>query len=249
MSTVSDQNVDKDMFEESVNSATAEDPLSAFQDPGSVAEIVRVEDVAERLLDILSRQIPLFTEESRLMLQKNSKPTRLIRYWIPASILLLSGSTILRIVVNRKAEIVEWVRELGATVIDFWRNWVIEPTKKIIGTIRHSEDSEVSIMSKGSLAGDRASLERMVVDFAVDNPDGPALTDADIAGIKARVHEGDLTAVLKAYEKDLKSPLYGSVRGNLIRALLIQVQKTKVDVEVAMGGIDSLLKSQELVFG
>ena len=30
---------------------------------------------------------------------------------------------------------------------------------------------------------------------------------------------------------------------------MIQVQKTKVDVEVAMGGIDSLLKSQELVFG
>ncbi|KAI6861670.1 hypothetical protein KC318_g20597 [Hortaea werneckii] len=41
----------------------------------------------------------------------------------------------------------------------------------------------------------------------------------------------------------------GSLRGNLIRALLIQIQKTKVDVEVAMGGIDSLLKSQELVFG
>ena len=41
----------------------------------------------------------------------------------------------------------------------------------------------------------------------------------------------------------------GTVRGNLIRALLIQIQKTKVDIEVAMGGIDALLKSQELVFG
>ena len=39
------------------------------------------------------------------------------------------------------------------------------------------------------------------------------------------------------------------MRGNLIRALLIQVQKTKVDVEIAMGGIDSLLKSQELLIG
>jgi nuclear-control-of-ATPase protein 2 len=41
----------------------------------------------------------------------------------------------------------------------------------------------------------------------------------------------------------------GAVRGDLVRALLIQVQKTKVDLEVAMSGIDSLLKSQELVFG
>lgn len=34
-----------------------------------------------------------------------------------------------------------------------------------------------------------------------------------------------------------------------MRTLLIQVQKTKVDVEVALSGIDALLKSQELVFG
>lgn len=41
----------------------------------------------------------------------------------------------------------------------------------------------------------------------------------------------------------------GTFRGDLIRALLIQVQKTKVDVELAVSGIDALLKSQELVFG
>jgi len=100
----------------------------------------------------------------------------------------------------------------------------VEPTKKVIGTIRHDEESEVSILSKRSLEGDRASLERMVV-------------------------EGDLTLVLRAYEKDMQKPLLGTIRGNLIRALLIQVQKTKVDVEVAMSGIDSILKSQELLFG
>jgi nuclear-control-of-ATPase protein 2 len=54
---------------------------------------------------------------------------------------------------------------------------------------------------------------------------------------------------LRAYEKDLRTPFIGTIRGELIRALLIQIQKTKVDVEVAMGGIDALLKSQELVFG
>lgn len=126
---------------------------------------------------------------------------------------------------------------------------MLEPTRRLIGTIRHDEKSQVSIMSEKSLEGDQASLERMVIDFAVDNPDGPLLDDTQIADVKANVQEGDLTPVLKAYEKDLQSPIYGSLRGNLVRALLIQIQKTKVDVEVAMGGIDSLLKSQELVFG
>jgi nuclear-control-of-ATPase protein 2 len=87
----------------------------------------------------------------------------------------------------------------------------------------------------------------MVVEFAVDNTGN--LNDTQIQELKAKVREGDLTPVLMAYEKDMKKPFFGAVKGNLIRALLIQIQKTKVDVEVAMGGIDSLLKSQELVFG
>lgn len=104
-------------------------------------------------------------------------------------------------------------------------------------------------MSKKSLEGDRASLERMVVEFAIDNPGTHELNTAEIAQVRAGIQEGDLTPVLRVYERELQSPLYGAIRGDLIRALLIQVQKTKVDVEVAMGGIDSLLKSQELVFG
>jgi len=132
-------------------------------------------------------------------------------------------------------------------------NWVIDPTKKVIGTIRHDKDSEVAIMSKESLKGDRESLERMVVDFAIDNPNvsvgSRSLDESQISEIRAKVKEGDLTPILRAYEKDLRKPFVGTIRGDLIRTLLIQVQKTKVDVEVAISGIDALLKSQELVFG
>jgi nuclear-control-of-ATPase protein 2 len=161
----------------------------------------------------------------------------------------VSSTTILRIVVNRKEEILTWIREFGQTVIDFWSNWVVEPTKQLIGTIRHDEGSEVSILSKRSLEGDRASLERMVVDFALANPEGGALNESQIADIRTKVREGDLTPVLKAYEKDMQRPIMGALTGNLISTLLIQVQKTKVDIEVAMSGIDSILKSQELLFG
>jgi len=150
---------------------------------------------------------------------------------------------------NRKADILDWIRDLGTTTIDFWANWVVEPIKKVIKTIRHDEASEISIMSKRSLEVDRASLERMVLDFASDTLAGSSLSTSQINAIKTNIQEGDLTPVLTVYEKELQNPLYGSLRGNLIRALLIQIQKTKVDIEVAMGGIDSLLKSQELVFG
>jgi len=165
-------------------------------------------------------------------------------------VLLLSGSTLLRIFVNRRAEILQWFRELGQTSIDFWTNWVLEPTKKLIGTIRHDETSEIAIQSRDSLRADRESLERMVVDFAVQHPEnGRNFTDEQVDSIREKVKAGDLTPVLKAYEREMQSPIKNAIMGDLIRTLLIQIQKTKVDVEVAIGGIDSLLKSQELLFG
>ncbi len=99
------------------------------------------------------------------------------------------------------------------TARDFWFNWVVEPVRKIVSTIRHDSTSEIAIMSRDSLKADRESLERMVVDFAIDNPNlavgGTSLSDLEIAEIRAKVKEGDVTPVLKAYERDLRKPLEG----------------------------------------
>lgn len=240
-------------FDDAVATITEEDhyfaPHESLGELSAQSTFLKPADVAQRLQDVLVQALPGYTSSFNTIVKQNGKPSALIRYWLPASLLLVSSSTILRIALNRQEEIKTWIRELGQTVIDFWQNWVVEPGKKVIGTIRHDESSEVSILSKRSLEGDRSSLERMVVDFAVANPDGPALNESQIADIRAKVREGDLTPVLKAYEKDMQRPVMGAIRGNLISALLIQVQKTKVDVEVAMSGIDSILKSQELLFG
>ena len=232
--------------------------MSVDDDSGSTQHATEDQSSAQatrlgaRLQHILRVYVPGHLAATKQLVCKYGKPSRLVRYWLPGLALVLSSGTLLRVFVSRKAEIVRWIRDLGDTTIDFWNNWVVQPTKKVIGTIRHDKDSEIAIMSKESLQGDRASLERMVVDFAIDNPDasgGARLTHAEIANIRAKVREGDLTPVLRAYEKDLRRPFIGTIRGDLIRALLIQIQKTKVDVEVAVGGIDNLLKSQELVFG
>ena len=208
--------------------------------------------IAARLRQLLRVHIPTQAVESRQIIARYGRPSRIVRYWLLMVAFLFSSSTLLRVFVHRRAEIMTWIRELGETSIDFWYNWVVEPVKKVIGTIRHDEGSEIAIMSRESLRGDRESLERMVVEFARDNPDsstGASPNDTDLSIIRAKVREGDLTPVLMAYEKDLRRPFIGTVRGDLVRALLIQIQKTKVDVEVALGGIDALLKSQELVFG
>lgn len=208
-----------------------------------------------QLQKILRVDLPAQAVASKKVIASHGRPSALVRYWVPATILLLSSSKILKVLAHRQADLSVWAEDTAITIIDFWNNWVIDPVKKILGTIRHDEDSEVALMSRRSLTADMESLERMVVDFAMDNPDvsvespGATLTPQDLEVIREHVKEGDLTPVLKAYERDLRRPFKGAINGELVRALLIQIQKTKVDVEVAISGIDRLLKSQELVFG
>jgi nuclear-control-of-ATPase protein 2 len=240
-----------DKFDDSVASITQDDHYYELHEPSGerTATTLKPGDVAERLQYLLNHAVPTYTTNFNAVVKENGQPSKLIRYWLPATVLLVSSTTIFRIVLNRQEEIMTWVQEFGQTVIDFWANWVVEPTKKVIGTIRHDEDSEVSLLSKRSLETDRASLEQMVVDFAVQHPEGAALNESQVAEIRSKVREGDLSAIMRSYEKDIQSPIKGAIVGNLASALLIQVQKTKVDIEVAMSGIDSILKSQELLFG
>lgn len=207
--------------------------------------------VIQLLIDVLEHHLPHQQEQSRLLACNYARPSRLVRYWPAALALLLSSSTVLNILTSRQAELLTWLRELGSTVSDFWTNWIIEPLTRLVGTIRHDEKSEVALMSKNSLDADFSSLERMVVDFVRTRPS----QDLGLSGhpdaldlIRQGVRQGDLTPVLRAYERDLQRPFIGAIRGDLVTALLIQIQKTKVDVEVAISGINSILKSQELVF-
>jgi nuclear control of ATPase protein 2 len=109
----------------------------------------------------------------------------------------------------------------------------------------------------------------MVAEFGRDHYH---FTEEQVAQLSSQVREGDLSSVLKAYEEAIKvsdlqverhmlhtlshttpplfsqSPVKNALRGDLIRTLLIQVQKTKVDVDLAMAALDKLLKSNELNF-
>ena len=159
-------------FDDSVASLTQEDEYYELHEASGerAATTLRPADVTKRLQYLLRQALPTYSANFNAVVKENGRPSRLIRYWLPAAALLVSSTTILRIFVNRREEILTWIQEFGQTIIDFWTNWVVEPTKKVIGTIRHDEDSEVSILSKRSLEADRASLERMVVDFAIKNP-------------------------------------------------------------------------------
>ncbi|PWN89877.1 NCA2-domain-containing protein [Acaromyces ingoldii] len=173
-------------------------------------------------------------------------PSRLARLW---PTLVLTPLTILvggRLIVQSWDTIVAKAYESRETVRAFFVNWVYEPCIKLLDTIRHGDDQEGIIMTRESLNSDLRSLERMVTSFAQEKYH---LQGAELEAVATKVREGDLTNVLKIYEDEMRSPLRSAVGGSLIRSLLIQIQKVKVDIAVAMRGVDQLLKSQQLLFG
>ncbi|KAI9887634.1 MAG: Nuclear control of ATPase protein 2 [Watsoniomyces obsoletus] len=242
LKTVTSLEIGLSEFEDTVFASVEDEPAIV----SSVSEGSRQALLSKRLQHILHVHLREHQTASYRLARKYGRPSVIVRYWLPVTLSLAFSGTILGIISRKRAALGTWMVEAAETSFDFWTNWVVEPVRRIIGTIRHDEDSEVALMSKKSLEGDRASLERMVVDFVIDQS---PLPEAEVMTLRQKVREGDLTPVLRVYERDLRRPFMGTIRGDLIRALLIQIQKTKVDVEVAIGGIDSLLKSQELVFG
>ncbi len=239
------------MMEQLLSNLTEVDPDTLVADDVALQQHIAIDRTcaryADRIVSLADQMIPATTLSFRKSVAHCSRPGRLARHWPVLIVGLLAGPTVLPYISRRRQATREWVLESIETVGAFWQNWILSPISKIIATIRHDEGSEVALMSRKSLMADMESLERMVVDFARDNPGYAKSVDLEV--VRTAVHEGDLTPVLMAYEENIKSPLKNAVTGSLIRSLLIQVQKTKVDVEVAINGIDKLLKSQELVFG
>lgn len=207
------------------------------------------------LLSHLIEEIPQVSKRWRSTLSSTRRPSLLTRYWPTILITLLYGpSTVISVITNRDL-IVQFIKtNLIDTIKGFWNNWILKPVQNIIGTIRHDDNSTISIMSHKSLDSDLESLKRMVIDYTVENTtEYKSLNQAQLAQVRTQldtmVSTGDLTPMMREYEQDIKNPVKNLIRGRLPRALLIQLQKTKVDGALAMSGVDKLLKSQELVFG
>lgn len=83
------------------------------------------------------------------------------------------------------------------------------------------------------------------MDFAKDQG---IMDPLQLQQIASQVQQGDLSTIMKSFEDDIRQPLRNVFVGNLIRSLFIQIQKAKVDSELAISALDKLLKSNELNF-
>ncbi|CAG8463604.1 8892_t:CDS:2 [Paraglomus occultum] len=193
---------------------------------------------------ILTTHLPAYRSTNQMIHTTYGRPSAITRYWLPSISVLIFGTKLTRYVTGHQQKIKILINNAAETLEKFWADWVWQPVVGIIETIRHRE-RRLAVMGKNSLKADLESLERMVIDFAKKRNN---LTEEQLAELTEEVREGDLSIVLRAYENELQKPLRSVVQGKLLRTFLIQIQKTKVDMDTAMSALDKLLKSNELNF-
>ncbi|RHZ81139.1 hypothetical protein Glove_123g50 [Diversispora epigaea] len=218
-----------------VNDIIIDDSEYSQQSPPSLL------DFYSHIRSIITTHLYQYDVQSSRIMSLYGRPSILTRWWIPltiSSIIFFNSRTYVS-----KEYFLPRFQYAKTAVINFWSDWVWEPVKTMMNTIIHRE-RRLAIMSKDSLNSDLESLERMVVDFAREQNN----SFEELESISNRVKDGDISIVLKLYEQELKAPFKSTIKGNLIRLLLIQVQKTKVDMELAMAALDKLLKANELNF-
>ncbi|KAI0087827.1 NCA2-domain-containing protein [Irpex rosettiformis] len=172
------------------------------------------------------------------------RPPRLTRNWpklvfLPP--LLLYGA---RAAYSSRASLEQVAADAIDTLKHFWQDWLLAPLKEVVETVR-AGDNEGVIITHESVKADLDSLERMTLSLAQDKLH---YTPEQMTALSQQIRIGDLTPVMQIYEDDIRNPLKSAVGGTLLRTLLVQVQKAKVDINQAVSGIDKLLKSQELTF-
>jgi nuclear-control-of-ATPase protein 2 len=168
----------------------AEHSFESFADCGLLAE------------RLLQNDYQLHARDTKTVFKENGMPSALVRTW-PRLVFYPVASVIgLRIAYNSREAVYDLISNAKETFKGFVQGWVVQPVLSILDTIRHGQtENSLAIMGKASLDSDLSSLERMVIDFGRDTQ---SVSPELLQELGAKVREGDLTLILKEWEKDIK---------------------------------------------
>lgn len=149
---------------------------------------------------------------------------------------------------------------LSLTVLLHWRGLL--PLEAMLEQAAYSFDAYVaqptqSIFNALFMAKPRAeqqstgrelrALQEMVVDYHQDKADAP-LGPVRTLALNQATTRGDLGDIHNDYVTALRAPVWGLLKGRLVRLLLIQVQKQKVDIDEVTDSMNNVLTHNDLTY-
>ncbi|KAK3151648.1 hypothetical protein QOZ80_3AG0248620 [Eleusine coracana subsp. coracana] len=188
----------------------------------------------QKLDDVLSSQ-----------LSRYKKPNNLTIYWLPytcgalglsvCSLWLLRHSSLMG-----SSDIDNWIRDAKESMAGFWNEHVEKPIISIRDELFETfKQRDKGIMERQELQLTEDSLSRMLRAFC-EQTEGklPENISQDVM----------MEMLAKRYEKELMHPIKNLFSGELARAMLIQIQKLKLDLESGLLEMDQILRANAINF-
>jgi len=182
------------------------------------------------------------------------RPTHFKRY-LPYYICLsaIGVYTLYKIYSNKQA-IHDYVLTSYDSLKSFANEHLVDPLKTIYTSTFHSRSSDVEFEnSKMNYISSKKILEEMLENYGRQHATALAqinqtTVDDFLSTLKQNAINEDMNIVMKHYQHELDSPIRSAILGDLIKGILIQVQKVKVDGEGLVIQIDQLMKQNEINF-
>jgi len=129
-------------------------------------------------------------------------------------------------------------KRVAVTTREIVERRLIVPAIEVLADLL-SPSKEHLMADPASLQQAEATLEAMLTDWLRDRES--TLSSDEIAALAKK---GDLTSVGETLAAETRKPLTGLISGNIVRALLIQLQASARDAQVALAAVDDLLAAQ-----
>ncbi|OWM73562.1 protein DGS1, mitochondrial isoform X2 [Punica granatum] len=177
---------------------------------------------------------------------KYKKPQKITQYWIHYScgavgIAVCSMWLIKHSSLMGSPDIGNWIQTASNSTVNFFNDHVEQPLLDIRDELFETfRKRHKGVMELEEVQLTANSLHRMLLAFSEQTK-----------GQKFPENASDqemLEIVMARYEKELTHPIQNLLSGELARALLIQVQKLKLDIETAMLELNQILRANEINF-
>ena len=179
-------------------------------------------------------------------LSSHKKPRNMTIYWLPytcgaiglsaCSLWLLRHSSLMG-----SSDMDNWIQDAKESVAGFWDEHVERPVISIRDELFETfKRTDKRVMEREEVQLTEESLHRMLITFCEQTSKEKPAQDASLQEL--------LEIVMKRYEKESMHPIQNLFSGELARAMLIQVQKLKLDLQEAMLELDQILKANEINF-
>jgi len=139
-------------------------------------------------------------------------------------------------------------KEAAAAAVDFYndfRRWMgTHVNEPIRGIAREFSHDYPPVIELEQVQATRQSLVRALTEFAaaVHKESEPAAREAAMAAAAA----GSMNDVTSVFEDGVRAPISNMMRGELLRAMLLQVQQLKLLMEEQVAAIDRILARNDL---